>query len=132
MSPPPPTRSTVAVVPALVQAGVTAAELRVMAQGIDAKQGADLLIQKLQAERGDAILMSAAWIGGVIACAVADLLLIASIHDSVYTTTDFVGVGGLTTGVLFCWLTARNYVARSRTIMTKLLNVQPILARWSR
>jgi hypothetical protein len=73
----------------LINAGATDEDLDLISTAIDFKHAADLVADKLYAERADLVMGCYAWMtvsGGFL---VGDLVFIASLHDVVYTTGDW-------------------------------------------
>lgn len=78
------------------------------------------------------MLVCTAWIGGSVAFLVGDFVTIASLHDTIYSTIEWVSVCGLTFGSIISALAARSYFVSARETMSKLLGIQRVLALWRR
>lgn len=114
----------------LVQAGAYYDDLELISTGVDLADASDLIAAKLYAERGEQMLASTAWTGGCIAFVVGDFVTIASLHDAVYTTAEWLAVGGLTIGAFIAAATARTFFVRARITMRRLLRIRRVLAWW--
>jgi hypothetical protein len=114
----------------LVYEGANGGDLDLIGNATDLSEARALIADKLYADRADQMLVCTAWIGAFVAFLVGDLVTIATLHDTVYSATEWVSVGGLTCAFIVSALAARSYFVSARETMRKLLGIQRVLARW--